>query len=266
MKKLLALVLALAMVFALAACSKTETTTTTEPAATETPAAAESAPAAEPAQEAAASTAMSYAEFAAAELDSEVTVEAYIQAKQAYSAEYGNTSLYLQDENGGYFVYRIGCTQEEYDAMAIGQKISVTGFKSEWAGEVEIADVSAFAMGEGSYIAPAADVTDALGTDGLADHINQFVAMKGLVVEPIGDGAAFLYNWDGSGEEGSDLYFNVSKDGETYTFTVESYLCDNTTDVYKTVEGLSIGDVIDMTGFLYWYNGPNPHIISVTVK
>ena len=50
----------------------------------------------------------------------------------------------------------------------------------------------------------------------------------------------------------------------TYTFTVESYLCDNTTEVYNAVKALNIGDVIDMEGFLYWYEGVNPHITSVT--
>ena len=80
-----------------------------------------------------------------------------------------------------------------------------------------------------------------------------------------GKDVAFLYNWDGSGSDGDDLYFNVSYNGETYTFTVESYLCDNSTDVYKTVTSLEIGQTVDMEGFLYWYEGANPHITSVTV-
>ncbi|MGN1127474.1 MAG: hypothetical protein ACI4T6_00805, partial [Candidatus Flemingiibacterium sp.] len=79
-----------------------------------------------------------------------------------------------------------------------------------------------------------------------------------------GNEAAYLYNWDGSGEKGNDLYFNVSLNGQTYTFTVESYLCGQDTDVYKAVEALKVGDKIDMEGFLYWYNGANPHITSVT--
>ena len=54
--------------------------------------------------------------------------------------------------------------------------------------------------------------------------------------------------------------------GQTYTFTVESYLCGNDTDVYKAVESLKVGDTIDLEGFLYWYNGANPHITGVTVK
>ena len=32
------------------------------------------------------------------------------------------------------------------------------------------------------------------------------------------------------------------------------------------VMALEAGDVIDVTGYLYWYNGANTHITSVTVK
>ena len=52
--------------------------------------------------------------------------------------------------------------------------------------------------------------------------------------------------------------------GATYTFTVESYLCGQDTDVYKAVEALNVGDVVDLEGFLYWYEGANPHITAVT--
>ena len=72
-------------------------------------------------------------------------------------------------------------------------------------------------------------------------------------------------DWDGSGSEGDDLYFNVSLNGEVYSFTVESYQCDSSTDVYKAVKSLKVGDVIDVEGFLYWYEGAQPHVTSVTV-
>ena len=123
------------------------------------------------------------------------------------------------------------------------------------------------------WIADAEDVTALLGTDELAAHMNKKIAIKDAKiaaskVEGKDDEFAFLYSWDGSGsrEGNSDLYFNVEVDGQTYTLTVESYLCGNDTDVYKAVEGLNIGDTVDLEGFLYWYNGANPHITSVTVK
>lgn len=201
-----------------------------------------------------------------AELETQVVVETYVQAKQSWWED--KATLYTQSEDGAYFVYNAACSKEDYEKLVPGTKIKVTGYKAEWSGEVEIIDAS-FEIEEGNYIATAEDVTALLGKDELIDHQNEFVAFKGMTVEAAGkddagNDVAFLYNWDGSGEDGNDLYFNVSLDGETYTFTVESYLCDNTTEVYEAVKNLKIGDVIDMEGFLYWYEGVNPHITSVT--
>ena len=205
---------------------------------------------------------MDYAAFVEAELDDEVVIEGYLQAKQAYSEEYGNTSLYLQDGKGAYFVYRIACTKDEYDTMAIGQKMKITGYKSEWSGEVEITDAS-FEMERGEYSFRAEDVTALLGTDELIEKQNLLVSFKGAKVIESEGGAAWLYGWDGSGEEGSDLYFNVEINGEHYSFVVESDLCGPGTEVYERVKTLEVGDTVNLTGFLYWYEGPNPHIISV---
>lgn len=211
---------------------------------------------------------MTYAEYDAAAVDSEVVVETYVQAKQSWWED--KATLYTQDKDGGYFIYNMACSEADYAKLTPGTKIKVTGYKAEWSGEVEIVDAT-FEIMDGNYIASALDVTAMLGTDDLVKHQNQFVTFKGMTVEAAGqdesgNDVAFLYNWDGSGEEGSDLYFNVSLNGTTYTFTVESYLCGADTDVYKAVKALEIGQTVDMEGFLYWYNGVNPHITSVTVK
>lgn len=210
---------------------------------------------------------MTYAEYEAAELNSEVTVETYIQGANAWWD--GKITLYTQDKDGAYFIYELPCSEEDASKLVPGTKIKVKGYKSEWSGEVEIVD-GTYEIEDGSYTAPAKDVTDLLGKDELIKNMNQFVSFKGLTVEAStdadGNEAPFLYNWDGSGEEGSDVYFNVSKDGQTYTFLVRSYLTDKDTDVYKTAKTLKVGDTIDCDGFLYWYEGPNPHITSITVK
>ena len=207
---------------------------------------------------------MTYDEYIAADIDTEVVIEAYVQAKQSWWED--KATVYTQDEDGAYFLYDMACSEADYEKLTAGTKIRVTGYKSEWSGEVEIVD-AAFEILEGSYIADAYDVTALLGTDDLIKHQNEFVSFKGMTVEASkdadGNDVAFLYKWDGSGQDGDDLYFNVSLDGETYTFTVESYLCDNTTQVYSDVKNLKVGDKIDMEGFLYWYEGVNPHITSV---
>ena len=185
---------------------------------------------------------MTYAEYMAAPLDSQVVVETYVQAKQSWWED--KATVYTQDHDGAYFLYNMACSEEDYAKLTPGTKIKVTGYKSEWSGEVEITDAT-FELEDGNYVAPVTDVTALLGKDELIDHQNQFVSFKGMTVEASkdanGNEVAFLYNWDGSGEDGNDLYFNVSLNGQTYTFTVESYLCDNTTDVYNAVKNLKIG-------------------------
>ncbi len=208
---------------------------------------------------------MTHDEYMAAAVDDEVVIETYVQAKQSWWED--KATIYTQDQDGAYFIYDMACSEEDYDKLEVGTKIRVTGYKAEWEGEVEIAEGATFEILDGEYIAEPLDVTELLGTDELIDHQNELVSFKGMTVEAKedaeGNEAAFLYNWDGSGEDGDDLYFDVSLNGETYTFTVESYLCDNTTDVYNAVKELKVGDVIDMEGFLYWYQGVNPHITSV---
>ena len=200
-----------------------------------------------------------YAQYKAAAVDTEVTVETYGQAKQSWWNN--KATIYTQNEEGAYFIYELPCTEEEYGKLTEGTKIRVTGHKAEWAGEVEITDAK-YEIIKGSYIAPVTDVTGVLGTDKLIDYMNMKVAFKGMTVEAYDDtGAAFAYK-DPEGKT-DDLYFKVSKDGATYGFCVEFYLCGKDTDVYKAVEALKVGDKIDLEGFLYWYNGANPHITSI---
>ena len=206
MKKSLLVTLALSLVLVAAGCSKT-TENTTEEVATEvedaTEAVEEDAAEAEDTAEADTAEAeaeaetenaataegvMSYADYVAAAVDTEVCVETYVQAKQAWWEDngVGQATFYTQNQDGAFFVYNLPCSQEDYDKLVPGTKIKVTGFKSEWSGEVEITD--------------------------------------------------------------------------------ESYLCDKDSDVYKAVQNLKVGDVVDMEGFLYWYEGVNPHITSVSVQ
>lgn len=251
MKKLTALLLAGAMVFACVGCGSNGGNADSGSNGGDTDAKSEGV--------------MTYDEYVAAALESEVVIETYVQAKQSW---WDNTAtVYTQDKDGAYFLYNMACSEEDYDKLKTGTKIKVTGYKSEWAGEVEIIDAT-FEIEDGNYVATAEDVTSLLGTDELINHQNEFVSFKGMTVEAAGqddsgNDVAFLYNWDGSGQDGDDLYFNVSLDGNVYTFTVESYLCDSSTEVYAAVKNLNIGDKIDMEGFLYWYEGVNPHITSV---
>ena len=214
---------------------------------------------------------MTHEDYVAAELETEVTVETYVQAKQGWweNNGVGNATIYTQAEDGAYFLYNLPMSLKDYELLLPGVKIRVTGYKAEWAGEVEITDATYEILEADPFIPEALDVTALLGTDDLIAHQNELIAVKGATVvakkDAAGNDAAFLYNWDGSGAAGNnnDLYFDVEVNGAVYSFTVESYLCGESSDVYQAVTQLNIGDKIDLEGFLYWYNGANPHITAV---
>ena len=228
MRKLIALVLALALMLTLTACSTSEKKS---------------------------EGVMTHAEYAAAAMDSEVTIEAYVQATQSWWDN--KITVYAQDHDGAYFIYEMACSEADAKKLTPGTKIKVTGYKGEWAGEVEIMDPTFEFAGDKKFVAKAFDATKLLGTDDLIKHQNEFVKFKGLTIEKV----EFK-----NGEPGDDIYVTVSLNGNSYDFCVERYLTDPDTAVYKDVSNLKAGDKVDIEGFLYWYEGVNTHITKVTKK
>lgn len=230
MKKLLALVLPLSLVLAFTGCGK----------ANDVNAKSEGV--------------MTYAEYDAAALDSEVTIEAYVQAHQSWWDN--KITVYAADGDGAYFLYEMACSEEDATKLVPGTKIKVNGYKSEWSGEVEIVDAT-FEIEEGNYVAKPVDVTKSLGTDELVKFQNQLVSFTDMTVESVS------YKND---EPGDDIYVSFTKDGASYGFCLEYYLNGSDEAFYNLVGGLTAGQVVDLEGFLYWYEGPNTHLTKVTVK
>ena len=232
MKKFIALLMAVMMVLALGACGN-------EKAGDDINAKSEGV--------------MTYAEYAAAALDAEVVIEAYVQATQSWWDN--KITVYAQDGDGAYFLYEMACAEADAAKLVPGTKILVKGFKGAWAGEVEVMDATfEFVEGGINYIAEAVDMTALLGTEELITKQNQKAAFKGLTVE------AIEYK---NGEPGDDIYVTLGLNGASYSFCVERYLTGPDTDVYTTVGTLQAGDVVDVEAFVYWYEGPNPHITSI---
>ena len=205
--------------------------------------------------------AMTYAEYMDAELDSDVTIEAYVQDTQSWWDN--KITVYAADPDGAYFIYNMACSQEDALLLKDGQKIRVTGRKTEWAGEIEIVDAT-FELQHGTYMPYS---FDCLGfvldqEDFLREHMNQKVVFDGMTIEPYDEtGAAFAYK-DAEGKT-DDLYFKASKNGQVIDFCVEFYLRGQDTSAYKAVEALEVGQTVDIWAYLYWYNGPNPHVVEV---
>ena len=257
MKKLIAMLLTLTMVLAFAGCAKTEAPAQTTAAATEAPVETTEAPAetAPVETEAAAPAVMSFEEYMAAEIDALVTIETYVQGHQSWWDN--KVTVYCQSPDGAYFLYELACTEEDAAKLVPGTKIQVTGTKGEWAGEVEIMGGTFTFVEDGdTFIAEPADMTEMLGTDDLIVHQNEKAAFKGMTVEKI------AYKND---EPGDDIYVTLGYNGASYDFCVEVYLTGTESDVYTTVGTLKEGDVVDVEGFLYWYEGVNPHITAIAI-
>ena len=256
MKKIIAMLLVLAMVLAFAGCATQEAPATEAPA-TEAP--ATEAPATEaPATEAPVEEdtgVMSYEEFLAAELESEVIIDTYVQGHQSWWDN--KCTVYCQGPDGAYFLYEMTISQADAEKLVPGTKIRVTGDKAEWAGEVEVMYAICEFLEDGdTYIAEPMDATDLLGTEELIQHQNKLAAFNGMTVEAI--------NYK-NGEPGDDIYLTLGVNGASYEFCVEIYLTGEDSEVYQTVGALEVGDVVNVEGYLYWYEGVNPHITAISV-
>ena len=198
---------------------------------------------------------LSYAEYVAAELNSFVVVDAYVQDHQSWWSN--KITVYLADEDGAYFAYEMACSEEDAARLTAGTKIRVYGYKVEWKGEVEIKDCGFYFLEGDTYVATAVDLTDKLGTDELINYQNQLAKFTDMTI------TAMEYK---NGEPGDDIYVTFEKNGEQYSFCVEYYLTGTSTDLYKLFSQgtLMVGDVVDVEAFLYWYDGANPHIVSIT--
>lgn len=266
MKKLLPGMMALVLALAFVGCGKAETTESTPVASSsEVVASSEASSVAESTEESTEESSeeivetaagMTYAEYVAAELQSEVDVVMYVQAHQSWWDN--KVTVYAADADGAYFIYEMACSEEDAAKLVPGAKILVHGFKAEWAGEVEITDATFEFVEDGdSFIAEAKDVTAMVGTDEIAAYMNQLVSFQDMTVE-----AVSYKNY----QPGDDIYVTLSKDGVNVEFCLEYYLNGSDEELYNTVGNLEVGSTVDVTGFLYWYEGPDAHITAVTVK
>ena len=107
-----------------------------------------------------------YDKYVNTELESDVTVDMYVQATQSWWDN--KITVYGADKDGAYFVYELACSKEDAAKLVPGTKITVSGTKAAWAGEIEIIDATFEFAGDDTYVAKAVDVTSLVGKDTLS--------------------------------------------------------------------------------------------------
>jgi hypothetical protein len=233
------------------------------PQAEPQPAEMEESAAANPVEES--SDVMSHAQYAAAAEGSIVVIETYVQATESWWD--GKVTVFAQSPDGAYYIYNMACSEADAAKLVPGTKIRVTGWKSSWSGLVEIVDGSFTFMSGSSWIAEPADFAALLAGKELESHMSERIDVTGATVLDKGNGKACFYGWDNYGTDGEcDLYFDLNINGTVCTFVVRRYLTAPGSEVYEAVKNLKVGDTVDIQGFLYWYEGPQPFITSIAVK
>ena len=112
MKKIIALLMAGVMAFSMAACSNSATKDV----------------------HAKSEGTMTYAQYDAAALDSEVTIEAFVQGKQSWWQD--QATIYAQDKDGGYFFHNAKSVtvadvmQEQFQVERINRMIVRLGLQT----------------------------------------------------------------------------------------------------------------------------------------
>ena len=193
-----------------------------------------------------------YPLYSMADVGDLVSVTTFVQAKEKWSENngIGRTSMFVQNTDGeAYYIYNANCTKEEYDSLAQGTKVKITGYKDN-----RIANATVEIIEGETYIAEPIDVT---GISDLWEYNNRYVLFKNVTVE------AFSYGGFRGGTEGDDLYIYTSH-GEKH-FIVETDLCGADSDVYNAVKNLNIGDTIDIECFIYVNYGAHPLITAIRV-
>lgn len=189
-------------------------------------------------------TPMTWSEFRAAENGSIITVKGRVIA-WTYDEAYGNGNVFLQDENGGYYAYRLVAALSEYqDYLAVGNEVILEGQKDVYSGLHQFAQKSVTGIKvvsrENAGSKPEArDVTEAAKNGELEPLQSTWATVLGTYV--IGD----------------DGYKYIQVGGNRYQiYSDKKYNGENLEEVNAQLAGLTAGDTIRLNGIVGMYNNP----------
>lgn len=186
--------------------------------------------------------------------DDEIEIEAYIAYKGEFSGgNYNNFCVYLADDEGGYYAYRLKGTQETYDALNVGDFVKVTGTKSDNDYGIQINSGASFeeiSKPSYEYSAEAISMTEEnlKDEDWFKLHTADYVTLTGEIVKLS----------DYSGKSGT---LATVKIGETeLAVAINTYLWNDSHGagamaVVNAVKNSIVGKNVTISGYLAQYKG-----------
>lgn len=235
-----------------------------------------------------------YANFMSVPVGSEVTVTSILLMTSTWYQ--GKANLYfVNPDASGYYVYDYECTEAKFNeisATVLNGVYTITGTKSVYEGQMEITDATitpATTLGE-DYVGleqplliNVADEESSITAFDVDEGYQNYLFIATMKIAEykttdanakVAESKAFGYKGD---EPTDDLYFTlVDENGVTINCCVERYddfgkfiAFDSHNDYSKlleTLQGLQVGTEVTVYGFMYWYDGPNPHIWTIATE
>lgn len=188
---------------------------------------------------------LTYEQYAAKKSGEKVLVQGWITHPHEYSSSYGNASVWLQDENGGYYAYRVKISsQREWDTyFKVGNKIAIDGVKSPFNGWDEIGSGSKyyFIKDAETKTFEAKDVTTVWGAN-KPDSVESKAVQNQLVKVTAKVASIGEYNSE-------DMYLGLTVNGQTgySAYYKDAYVGTMPKDLFSD---LQIGYTIEIQGIV----------------
>lgn len=184
---------------------------------------------------------MSWAEYRAAELGATVTFQARVVA-YTFDGSFGNGNVFLQDENGGYYAYRLKASESDYsNYLAVGNEIIIEGVKATYNGLWQLGQdtVTGIKVVDRSNVGKKPtpkDVTEIAKTeDGLEPLQSTWVTALGK-----------YKNSDGK------HYIQIGAN-EYQLYNDKKYNQETLDEVNAAIAGFTTGDTIRLTGIVGYH-------------
>ncbi len=196
---------------------------------------------------------LTWDEFAATEDDKPVVIKGVVGGIVETSKE---NDLYLQDENGGYFVYKLAEKPSDL-GIKVGMTVRVSGIRDTYYGVYQVSNPQVEILDSTIKTVEPIDITKAftdaknLKDESLTRYQSMFVTIKGATVLGQDENDSTYFNFSLAGKK---AYVRISSSTSMLTKEGEATFKKNVAD--------HIGYSADITGFVSIYNN-NIYIIPL---